>query len=53
MQKLLIANETVLTEFERDILSKEKHIKLSIEDLGKVNSNNPFNSSIIEESMVF
>ena len=52
MHGLIQTNEKQLSDFENDIKSKEKHVRVTIEDLGRENENNPFNSSIIEESMV-
>lgn len=52
MNTLIKSNEKQLNDFENDIITKEKHIKVTIEDIGKENENNPFNSSIIEDSMV-
>ncbi len=53
MHGLIQANEKQLNDFESDVSTKEKHIKITFEDLGEGNENNPFNSSIIEDSMVF
>ena len=45
-------NTNELSEFTSSINNKEKHMKISIEDLEKVNKNNPFATSIIDDSMV-
>ena len=45
-------NTNELSEFTSSINNKEKHMKISIDDLEKVNKNNPFATSIIDDSMV-
>ena len=52
MNILIQSNENQLIDFENNVKSKEKHVKLTVEDLLRENENNPFTSSIIEESMV-
>ena len=52
MNMLIQNNENQLIDFENNVKSKEKHVKLTVEDLLRENENNPFTSSIIEESMV-
>ena len=52
MNSLISKHGKQLDDFENDIKTKEKHVKVTPEDLGKDSENNPFNASIIEESMV-
>jgi len=49
---LIQSNESQIKEFEGNLKSKEKHVKMTVEDLWNENENNPFTSSILEESMV-
>ncbi len=51
MNSLILSNEKQLNALEGDTKAKEKRVKVTPEDL-EGNDNNPFNSSIIEESIV-
>jgi len=52
LNTLIKTNDKQLVDFEGNIKNKERHVKIDVKELCQENENNPFTSSIIDDSIV-